>query len=417
MIAETFFSSSTTFMDYLHGDVNSGEARLACLYECARESKNLWKAASRRDELVTAGWSYDEAAARAYDEITLECGAPLTSFTLEARAILACESFPTKDWNELSRPEREKIMVHERRQIEPLSLLILHHWPYPKEEFPQFNDLVERTRPVVKDWRQGEPPPQSENTEAMIPKAGPAYYCLFLVDFSESVNRLCDRFVMWLKQDKIESRLQVHCRRGPSKNASALRPAKVRQWQGSVHWCLFEMNLSAGKSELAGQFKAWLATRKIRAALKRYKQDQRGSSDQRKNHLKNLATWRLYRENGNNYDRANEFANIHRKRFSSWREINKTCKKVKGQWPYKLHDPRPFRDAQSIREYLANGAPLFSHDEDYRHAKINTLNLLADLIPSEFRKGRDSAGELAAKLLRPSKKARFPRKKRRFPSR
>ena len=39
-------------MDYLHGDVRKEELQLACAYEYARESKELWEAAKKRDEIL-----------------------------------------------------------------------------------------------------------------------------------------------------------------------------------------------------------------------------------------------------------------------------------------------------------------------------------------------------------------------------
>jgi hypothetical protein len=293
-------------------------------------------------------------------------------------------------WNELSEPERKKIMlsIYARRKVEPLLLQILHYWHYPKDKFPDFNELAAQTKPVMKNVLPGEPHEPAKITRAMVQKTGAVYHCLFIVDFSESKNLLHDRFVAWLNQDEIE-KLWDGCKKQRSgKHHNALRSTKVVPSHGSSHWCLFEVNLSARKGDLTKQFDMWLAAPKIRAQLKQYNQEKRGNSDKWKDRLKDMAAWRLYRENGNDFEKANQFANQNRKKFETWPEIHATCKKVNGKWPYKPHDPRPFRDAKPIKgksPIAANEADLFS-DDDYRHAKGEAVKALTDWIPNEFKK-------------------------------
>jgi hypothetical protein len=382
------FHKSPTFMDYLHGDVKVEEAEFACRYEYARESKDVWDAAKLRDNAKEklnlnceqAYWSVH------YEfEDWIQVTYWLTDFFL-------CESFPHKDWNALNDAEKKKILfLHETRKVPPLSLQILHYVHYPKEEFPEFNELAAQTEPIVKNVRPGEIQEPVKVTKAMTQKFGSIYYCLFVVDFSESPKLLSQRFVAWLNQSKIESLWLKHKKQRAGAIVNSLRTGKVVRWKGmrGAYWSSFEVDLSASKGDLTEQFKKWLALPENKERLKQYKQEKRGTSDNWKDRLKDLAVWRLYRENENSCDKANKFAHDNRKRFATRLEIYAAGKTANGKRFYKFNDPRPFRDAKAIKgihRIAANEAELFSHDEDYRHAKCNALKLLIDWIPREFEK-------------------------------
>src|SRR5882672_9105780 len=53
---EITFHTSATFMDYLHGDIEDDEVKTACLYEFARESKDMWDTARLRNEARLCAW-------------------------------------------------------------------------------------------------------------------------------------------------------------------------------------------------------------------------------------------------------------------------------------------------------------------------------------------------------------------------
>ncbi len=385
------FHKPATFMDYLHGDVKDGEAWIACLYEYARESKDMWDAAKLLDDArVSGNLNCEKDFWRIHYEF--EHWIRVTDWTT---CFLMCESFPETDWNALSAAEREKILRFERRTVAPLHL----QWLYDDAgtlkrkreggfiDFPEFDELAARTVPVVKNVRPGENQEPLTKTEAMVQKSGSVYYCLFRVDFSESKNLLHDRFVAWLKRSDIEQLWQEHKKQRDNKNRNALRPAKIVQWHVSSHWCLFEVDLSARKGDLTKQFDKWLASSENKKRLVRHCLNKSGKTGEWKDRLKDLAAWRLYRENQNSCDKANKFANDNRKRFKTWQDIHATCKKMNGKWPYKPNDPKPFYNAKALKSEnspptLHNQADLFSHDEDYRHAKSNALKLLSDWIPS-----------------------------------
>jgi hypothetical protein len=382
---EIAFHKSATFMDYLHGDVKDEEAESACHYEYARESWQMWKAFKVRKEARANGkLNYEnDFWQNVFYEAEVEEWIRATTWATE---LLMCESFPDKDWNELSKPERKKIMFmfYARRKVEPLPLQILHYFHYPKEKFPEFNELAAQNKPVMKNVRPGETQVPVKLTKAMTLKSGSVYHCLFTVDFSESKNLLHDRFVAWLNQDMIEERWEGHKKQRKDKNRNALRSTKIvppkGEWRASTYWCLFEVDLSARKGDLTDQFDKWLASPKIKKLLKRYKQEKRGTSDKWKDRLKDLAAWRLCREitkEPKAWIWANEYACKHRK------------------------DNRQFHNAKAQRPngkiIPANQARLFGDPSEASDAVRNALDLLAEWIPSdEFKEPSPSMKSLLA---------------------
>ena len=382
---KTTFHKSATFMDYLHGEVNDEEAESACRYEYARESWQMWKAVKVRKEARANGKlnCENDFWQNVFYETEVEEWIRVAPWATE---LLMCESFPDKDWNELSEPERKKIMFmfYARRKVEPLPLQILHYFHYPKEEFPEFNELAAQTKPVMKNVRPGETQMPAKVTKAMTPKSGSVYHCLFTVDFSESKNLLHDRFVAWLNQDEIEKLWQGHKKQRKSKNRNALRPTNIVQpkgeWRASTYWCLFEVDLSARKGDLTKQFEKWLALPKIKKLLNQYKQEKRGTSDKWKDRLKDLAAWRLCREittEPKAWIWANEYACQHRK-------DNRTFHNAKAQ---KLNG----------KIIPANEARLFGDPSEASDALRNALSLLAEWVPSdEFKEPSPSMKALLA---------------------
>lgn len=55
--------------------------------------------------------------------------------------------------------------------------------------------------------------------------------------------------------------------------------------------------------------------------MARYAKGKRGKTGDLLDRLKDLAAWRLYREDDNDWSAANDFANNNRKKFESWSEI------------------------------------------------------------------------------------------------
>jgi hypothetical protein len=382
------FHRSPNFMDYLHGDMRKEEDEIACQYEHARESKTIWEAARRRDVLRAEGLTDEEAALRAVEEAHLD---QHTFLPFETTHFLICESFPDKDWNALPERERKRILSSQQEKVPPLQLANVRSFPFLLKRFGEFSPLFEANKIAVTDHDllTGKFAPPYEPLRAMTRKRGAVYYCLFCIDFSESPDRLKERFEQWLGQGDIKRRWHEHRKHRAIKPSKPLRPKRELQWNGTkaAYWCLFEVDLSANKGDLVRQFKKWLAFPMNRERVGQPGKGERGKTGVWKDRLKDLAAWRLYRENGNDWERANTFASNNRKKFVKRAEIVATCKKTNGQLPYKVGELRPFHNARVTADNLRNDAPLFSCDDDYRHAKGRVLEYLNEWMPgSEFRK-------------------------------
>jgi hypothetical protein len=188
------------------------------------------------------------------------------------------------------------------------------------------------------------------------------------------------------------------------KAGAMIRASEVRRYSSTIYFCLFQVDLSARKGDLTKQFKKWLASHENRSRLRRCRKESRGATGRSFDRLKELAAWRLYRENKNSWTEANKFATQHRKTFKNWPEVYATCKRVKGSWPYKPGDLRPFHNAKNIRSTLANKADLFSCDDDYRHTKMKVIERLSESYYREFRKPSPGMAALHARLTALSRK-------------
>jgi hypothetical protein len=385
-------------MDYLHGDVDEKEAELACSYEYARESQELREDAKERDDNLEK-------------HPKLDCKKLVLSIVQRSSmngrvhrfwecCFLMCRGFPTKDWNELSKPDRVKILRrYETRQVPRLPMPDLLFTPQAVSMLAGFKQLADANTPPIQDVRPGEKSPPLKRLPAMLQKAGSVYWCVFELDFSESKNRALDRFLEWLNQSAIKKLWQKHKDQRTKRPGAAIHALRVRRRSNSVYFCLFQVDLSARKSDLTKQFKKWLALPENRHRLRRYRKESRGTTGGPFDRLRDLAAWRLYREHGNRIDDANEFAKAHRKAFKNWPEVNSAWKRVNGKSPYSPGDPRPFHNAKSVPPVSANQADLFSSDEDYRHAKMRVTERLSKSNYREFRKPSPWMAEVFAELI------------------
>ncbi len=369
------FHTSTTFMDYLHGDVKKEEAPLACAYEYARESPRLWELAKERDELLRdhRNLTRERAVLRIVEQDARQ-GRPHPPW--EWRFLMR-KSFPTKDWNELSPEDRQFIMRWDTRQFPPLRMPDVLWEPEVSAMHPKFKTLAEVRQPPIEEVQPGQPSPPMPYVPAMVPKTGALYYCVFEVDFSESEDALKEQFVAWLKVSDVEKQRREHKKKRTAAGPP-LRPRKVRRHWQALYWLFVEVDLSARKGALTKRFLRWLRRLENRKRLDRYAKGKRGKTGDLLNRLKDLAAWRLHREHDNNCNQANKFADDHRKRFEPG----------KARLPYHPGDPRPFHNARAPKTDLLvrlNQPDLFSCDDDYRHAKGRVLEALAGRHPAEFK--------------------------------
>jgi hypothetical protein len=326
------FHTSPTFMDYLHGDVEDHEAPIACVYEYARESQSVWAAADWRDKKMLGR--------RGKSTVTRPI--PLN----EARRILAhlprfghwialppfcnflcfCRSFPKKAWNELSADERQAITRCHLPKASP-TLPLMDAWEVEALGIlGKFKVLADIAAGTGADVPLGKVVTSAIYVPAMLQIGGPAYGCLFEVDFSKSETSLVDEFRAWLKLPKCQKLLTVHSKPTIGKTGKPL------------------------------------------------------------DRLKDLAAWRLYRERDNDWNKADDFANGHRKKFLDWPDVReKSGLEQKNKHDYKPGKGRPFHNAQTQAGRPPNDADLFGTDSDALKAKAGVLKYLSEIMPREFR--------------------------------
>jgi hypothetical protein len=326
------FHTSTTFMDYLHGDVREEETDLACFYEYARESKIVWEAADERDALQRASRHVD------LEQVALSVirrhPEQWWAKAFWAMKFLMCESFPKSDWNELSNAQRDKIMDGPSRRGAPPLPMIDVYMLEAMGVFEEFKAMAKRAEPVIENVPIGKQAKPMKLVAPVLPYHSSRYHVLFNLDFSQ------------------------------------------------------------GETRLIKQFQEWLRLPENRERLSKYKKESRGNTGKPLDRLKDLAAWRLYRECNNDMGVANKFACDHRKYFENAAEIREKCKKddIK-KHNYKSGDARPFRDAKPKKEKQANRKPilipaneadLFGEDADARKAKANAWEFMTEIMPQEF---------------------------------
>jgi len=287
-------------MDYLHGDVADGEAWLACNYEYLRESEIFWKAAQMRDEWIGTGEACESAGIGAWEQISIENG----NLPHCGGDFLCCASFPEKDWHELSKAEREEIMQYlPGDRIRPL-----HNpdvWSLKSRRIlERFNKMGDDAKPLPKRVRPGQ-------------KAEPMHLVPAILQQHESVP---------------------------------------------LFHAIFTLDFSKSKKQLGKEFAEWLELPVNRERLIRHKKPSIGASGGAVDRLKDLAAWRLYREFGNKWNAANDFANKHRKENRAF------------------HDARK---GQSKNVHRAE-ADLGNEESYFLKARRRALNYLAEFIPDEF---------------------------------
>ena len=325
------FHTSSTFMDYLHGDVNEAEAELACDYEYARESKKLWELARERNKLLADAKVTCEGAA--IHIVESHPGDWPTNPILMVELLL-CESFPKKDWNELGQQERAKMTRHYRPKVIPLSMTDACTLK-SLGVFDKFREMGQKAEPVVKDV----PPVAKSDPMKFVPPLLPQH---------------------------------------PS------RP--------ELYYALFNLDYSKSETELVSEFREWLRLSENKERLQHYRKSKTGTTGKPLDRLKDLAAWRLYRECGNDWNKANDFAKHNRKRFTA-QKICEWCKTKEERAKYSNGDPMPFRDAKSKMQQQANGrtisipantADLLGEDADAREAQRSAWKHLTETMLQEF---------------------------------
>jgi hypothetical protein len=309
---EIEFHKSKNFMDYLHGDVNTEEAEIACLYEYARESRSFWEAAQKRDQIRALSTTAKCPSINIAFQVLEQYPVLRIEQNFWAELFLECLSFPKKDWNELSRAERNRITRFYNTEKTP---------PLPTTDIGRLKAMRVLAR-----------------FETMANNAKPA------------IKRVTIAGTMHQKIKLVPPVLQKH------------------ESDSSVYCVIFDLDFSKSEKQLVEEFRKWLRLPEYRKKLNTLKKSKIGTTGKALDRLKSLALFRLYREVGNDWNKANEFADKHRKESK------------------KFHDARK---GQSNEVGLAK-ALLGSEESYFLKAKNRALTYLRELMPSEF-KASDAA--------------------------
>jgi hypothetical protein len=135
----------------------------------------------------------------------------------------------------------------------------------------------------------------------------------------------------------------------------------------SFVYAVLPLDFSKSRKRVCREINDWLELPDNKARFEKHKPTKEGGTPKEaKDRLKDVATWRLYRELG--CDRALSFADKNRRRDDSGR-------------------PRPFHDPRKGQTKVPpNDAPLYSEESGFLKAKKRAEDHLAELIPWEFGK-------------------------------
>ncbi len=222
------FHTSNRFMDYLHGDVEDGEAEVACLYEYARESQTMWEAAGKRDEFKTTGDS-GHAAWAAWAKVNL------------SKLMAASRSQPRFSWTAFSeeglwndgarRSAKKSRGFSQPPKIQPLRMLDLVSLD-ASGVLDKFKILAVNAKPAIQELRPGEKGAASKVRPSILQQHEIPASCDFHPRFSQNGGATAHRVSQaWLRlpgnkkllaQHKMPKTLNHRNTLGPSE-----RPSRV----------------------------------------------------------------------------------------------------------------------------------------------------------------------------------------------
>jgi hypothetical protein len=208
-------------MAYLHGDAEGDEFKAACLYEYARESGVLKRAASLRDSII-----YLEIG----KQLSQEFSCSQWFIQDPWRIIYECPSFPAKGWNQLTNDERENILHAGDWPYlanQPRLMMDIRVFDCAGGVLESLNILASNTRKARMDrfnaaLANGIEPSHSHNRKPE-PKVFPIHegffddhrqpwyvHALFTIDFRKTPTQLRNDFWAWLHLPENEARFSTH---------------------------------------------------------------------------------------------------------------------------------------------------------------------------------------------------------------
>ena len=148
------------------------------------------------------------------------------------------------------------------------------------------------------------------------------------------------------------------------------------------------LDWSKGKKGLAREFAAWLDRRENREALAKFSGLRARKTGGHADRLKDLAAWRLFEHCGNDWNKANDFANEHRKVFEKPEARVIGSGRNRKKVTFKKGDPKPFHDPrQGQDKHRINEASLYSEESGFLKARQRAQAYLRERMPWEFFQG------------------------------
>ncbi|MEI6493100.1 MAG: hypothetical protein WCO94_11175 [Verrucomicrobiota bacterium] len=189
-------------MQYLHGDVADGNYEAACIYEYARASEILRKAA----RLLRGGLKVEEVFCEMKHH-----NAHVQNF-LE---LWECPSFPEKSWNQLTATERERIaLAYPFPADKVLPLRMNEVWNLESngifDELKRLAATQMQSKRTSGTQRAPKVYPVIEGWPKRKEQSSPWVHALFTLDFRKTPKQLRNEFEIWLKQPENKSRFDTH---------------------------------------------------------------------------------------------------------------------------------------------------------------------------------------------------------------
>lgn len=188
-------------MQYLHGDVAGGNYEAACIYEYARASEILRKAA----QLSRSGLKVEEVFCE------MNHHAHVQNFP----ELWECPSFPEKSWNQLTTTERERIaLAFPLPADKVLPLRMNEVWNLESngifDELKRLAATQMQSKRTSGTQRAPKVYPVIEGWPKQKKQSSPWVHALFTLDFRKTTKQLKDEFEMWLKQPESKARFDTH---------------------------------------------------------------------------------------------------------------------------------------------------------------------------------------------------------------
>jgi hypothetical protein len=170
-----------------------------------------------------------------------------------------------------------------------------------------------------------------------------------------------------------------------ARSALALR-TRPGSSSGQHDLVVFMLDRAKGKKALVREFAAWLDRPENRQALAKFSNKRTGKTGGHADRLKDLGAWRLFEHCERDWNKANDFANEHRKAFEKPEVKVIGSGKNRKRVIFKEGDPKPFHDPRRGQQekHQLNEASLYSEESGFLKARSRAQVYLRTRMPWEF---------------------------------